>query len=53
MLLMVKRMKRRIQPTYENSARADLLAKALEDVGAIVEVESDQDALRVTADSAA
>jgi ribosomal protein L7/L12 len=30
--------------TLENSTRANLLVKALEDVGAIVEIESDQDA---------
>ena len=33
--------------TLENSAKADVLVKALEDVGAIIEIESDQDALRV------
>ena len=37
----------------ENSARTDLLVKALEDVGAIVEVESDQGALRVVANGEA
>ena len=33
--------------TLEDSVKAKLLAKALADVGAIVEIESDQDALRV------
>ena len=39
--------------TLENSVRADLLVKALEDVGTIVELESDQDALRVGANGEA
>jgi ribosomal protein L7/L12 len=39
--------------TLENSVRADLLVKALEEVGAIVEVESDHDALRVAANGEA
>lgn len=35
--------------SLENSVRADLLATALEEVGAIVEVEWNQDTLRVAA----
>ena len=37
----------------EPPARANTLVKALEDVGAIVEIESDQDALRVVANGEA
>jgi len=39
--------------TLENSAKADVLVKALEDVGAILEIESDQDALRVVSNGEA
>ena len=39
--------------TLEDLARADPLVQALEDVGAIVEIESDQDALRVVANGEA
>ena len=39
--------------TLENSASGDVLAKALEEVGAIVEIESDRDALRVVANGEA
>jgi ribosomal protein L7/L12 len=39
--------------SLENSARADLLVKALEDVGAVVEIESDPEPLRVVANGEA
>ena len=39
--------------SLDDLAEAEALAKALEEVGAIVEVESDQDALRVSSNGEA